>query len=114
MTIAHMEKLDALKLEKFFIECSKNLKYIRGIENDIKNDEQFIYFVKHVYAIATKYKINNKKDIFSLILLWYVEGDSITKDKEFEEILTSETLYGYEKGEYFKNRALEKIEGMSK
>lgn len=101
-----MEKLDAVKLEKYLVNSVNKLAYIDYQYAFEEKKENYYNFVKHVYKVAEKYNISNKKHIFSLILLWHVEGDSINQDEEFLNILASENMHNHEKAEYFKHRAI--------
>jgi hypothetical protein len=113
MTIEHMEKLDAIKLKKYFIDCVGKLEKIAYKNAFEENTENYYKFVEHVYAVAKKYNMDNKKYAFSLMLLWHVEGDIITKEEKFLEVLQSKELHSHEKSEYFKNRAIERMKGES-
>lgn len=111
MTIEHMEKLDTLKFKKYLIDCASKLERIAYENAFEENRENYYKFVEHVYAVAKKYNMDNKKYAFSLMLLWHVEGDSINKDEKFLDVLQSKELHGHEKSEYFKNRAIESMRG---
>lgn len=111
LTIEHMKKLDALKLERYLRECVEKLEgiaYQYAFEEKIENYHKF---VEHVYNVAKQNGITNKKHIFSLMLLWHVEGDSINEDKTFLEVLDSKTIHNHEKSEYFKYRAIRSMKG---
>jgi len=109
ITIEHMKKLDAIKLNRYFMECVSKLEKIAYENAYEENAERYINFVKHVYSVAKEYNMDNKKYAFSLMLLWHVEGDSITKDDEFLEVLQSKELHAHEKSEYCKNRAIDSM-----
>ena len=105
----HFRKLDEIKLNRYFQECVESLEkiaYLKGFPDDEPN---YLNFVKHTYSIAQEYGLTNQKYAFGLMLLWHVEGDSLTKDEEFLEVLQNEGLEAHNKYSYFKQRALEKM-----
>lgn len=106
MTTEHIRKLDEIKLNNYFKECVDKLETIDYEYAFEEKKENYLQFVKHVYKIGEKYQLDNKKHLFSLIVLWHVEGDSINQDEEFLNILASDNMHNHEKAEYFKNRAI--------
>ena len=110
ITIEHLERLNEIKHNKFMQECVDKLESIDYEDAFEENKERYINFVKHVYRVAKEYEIENKKTIFALVLLWYVEGDSITKDEDFLDVLQNRELSSHEKTSYFSNRAYQKME----
>lgn len=111
MTMAHMKKLDELKLKKYLIDCVDKLEKIDYEDAFEEKKENYHKFVEHVYKVAKEHNINNKKYIFSLMLLWHVEGDKLTKDNAFLDVLQDKEQLNYEKSEYFFNRAMESMKG---
>lgn len=114
MTVEHIEKLDEIKLNNYFKECVDKLEAIGYKDAFEERKENYLQFVKHVYNIAKKYKLDNKKQIFSLMLLWHVEGDSINQDDKFLNVFDSNTIPNHEKAQYFKNRAIEYMKNNTK
>lgn len=114
MTTEHIRKLDEIKLNNYFKECVDKLEAINYQYAFEEKKENYLQFVQHVYKIGQKYELDNKKHLFSLMLLWHVEGDSINEDGNFLEILTSKTIHNHEKAEYFKNRAIISMKNYAK
>ena len=110
LTAEHLKKLDEIKLNRYFQECAKSLEKIEYMDGFSNDESSYLGFVKHTYNIAQKYGLNNQKYAFGLMLLWHVEGDSLTKDDKFLDVLQDEHLESHEKYSYFKQRALEKME----
>ena len=110
LTIEHLEKLDEIKLNKYLQECVDKLEKINYEDAFEEKKENYHKFVEHVYKVAKEHNLNNKKTIFSLMLLWHVEGDTINKDEEFVDTLQSKELSNHEKSEYFLKRTYVKME----
>ena len=106
----HFERLDEIKHNAYLQECADHLQGIEYHDLFEGQKEKYFEFVRHVYKIAKKYNIDNKKYIFSIMLLWYVEGDTIAKDETFLEVLRSKELENHEKSAYFSQRSYEKME----
>lgn len=93
----HFEKIKENKLNKYFELCVKDLEEINYGNPYPRDKEKYLPFVKHVYKEAQKYKIEDVRYTFSLILLWHVRGESFSKDERMHDFLKDESIDIYNK-----------------
>jgi hypothetical protein len=92
ITDEHYEKIKANKLKKYFEKWVKYLEELNYANPYPQENERYMDFVKHVYKEAIKYKIENVKYTYALILLWHVTGESFSKDAKMHAFLKDESV----------------------
>jgi len=101
LTEAHLQKLEALKKERFLLECVEKLDRLAIKDAFPAKREDYYAFAEHIYKIAMKHDLKSKQAIFTLMLAWHIKGDAIIQDQGFMQVLNHPSLTSAQKKEYF-------------
>jgi len=103
----HLQKLEALKKEQLLLECVEKLESLSLPNVFPPKREDYYAFAEHIYKVAQKYELSNKRALFALLLAWHIKGDAIREDHHFIEVLNDTALSTLQKSEFFEKFILD-------
>jgi len=109
LSTAHLQKLEALKKEQFLLGCVEKLEALALPNTFPPQREDYYAFAEHIDKVARKYGLNEKRAVFALMLAWHLEGDAISREHLFVQVLNDPTLSTLQKTEYFEKFILDTI-----
>jgi len=105
----HLQKLEELKKEQLLLECVERLESLSLPHTFPPKREEYYTFAEHIYRVAQKYGLKEKRGLFALLTAWHLKGDAICQTHPFVTVLSDTTLSSLQKCEFFEKYILDTI-----